>query len=139
MLDVGVALEELKLAKARGEVMAVVDHEAILSDLILATKASVMAVGPRVAGKIVDGMSRSDRQAMVDAGNREALMQLAALVPAARAPKKAKAKKVPLVLAIATSEPLQAARTELGALLAALLRDRQSAAPIAIPTPSVTA
>jgi phage terminase Nu1 subunit (DNA packaging protein) len=81
LVDARAATQELALAKARAAVMSMADHDAVVADLVRMTRAVFAAVGSRVASQLVDGMSRSDRQATIDAGNREALMQLAALVP----------------------------------------------------------
>jgi phage terminase Nu1 subunit (DNA packaging protein) len=91
LVDVRVDAQRLSLAKARAAVISMADHDAVVADLVRTTRAVVAAAGPRIAGKIVDGMSRADRQTTIDTGNREAMMQLAALVP--RAPAKTPASK----------------------------------------------
>jgi hypothetical protein len=133
ILDVSAELEELKLAKARGEVLSIADHEAILSDLVIQTKANLMAVSSHLAPRLVGQTDRATIRAQINLGMMKALSELAALVPASRAPKKASAKKVQPPAPSVTSGPLQAARSELGALLAALLRDRQQRARATLP------
>jgi len=146
ILNVSADLEELKLAKARGEVLSIADHEAILSDLVIQTKANLMALSSHVAPRLVGQTDRAAIRAQINLGVTKALSELAALVPAPRASKKAKAKQVPAVAATTTPGPIHAARTELGALLAALVRDRQRhtratlpAAPTAASAPLVPA
>jgi len=81
--------EELELAKARGEVMAVADMERIVSDLVIETTARVMATAPRVAPKVVGESSRNLVQALIEKGLRESLQGMAdftrKLIPAAAA------------------------------------------------------
>ena len=97
LVDVRADAQELALAKARAAVISTADHDAVVADLVRTTRAVVLAAGPRIAAKMVDGMSRADRQAVIGAGNREAMMQLSALVPrmpaTKRAPKKHARKK----------------------------------------------
>jgi hypothetical protein len=134
MLDVGVALEKLKLAKALGEVMSIADYEARLSNLVIETRAALMAVGQRVAPRLVGETSRVTIQAVIDAGQREAMLKLSrsTLTAQPAKPVKSVAKKSEPASRTTTNPlippPLQAARDELGALLAALLERRQGGA-----------
>lgn len=85
--------EELELARARGEVISLNDHERVLSDLVLETKARVMAVPARVAPQILGESSRVMAQARIEKGLREALTQLAGVAPRAPKPEEPKAKR----------------------------------------------
>ena len=109
LLEVEVRSEELALAKASGEVLSVADHEAVVADLVRMTRAVFAAVGSRVASQLVDGMNRADRQAVIDAGNRGALMQLAALVP--RTPAKMSRAEIKAVIDTGIKEALHAVAT----------------------------
>lgn len=73
--------EELNLAKARGEVIAIADHEAILADMAMEVKARVMGVGPRVAPKLVGLESRVQVQAVLETAHKEVLVDLSKRVP----------------------------------------------------------
>jgi hypothetical protein len=73
--------EELALAKDRGSLMTIQDHEAIVASMILETKARVMAVGPRVSGDLVGEESKSMIIAKLEKAHREALSELAKSTP----------------------------------------------------------
>jgi hypothetical protein len=77
LLDVDLARAKLRLAKESGEVVSIADFEAYYSDLILQTRSRLRAVPSRVAGKIVDGMSRADITLVIKVGVDEALHELA--------------------------------------------------------------
>lgn len=81
LLGIDVQLQRLDLAKKLGEVISIVDHEAILSTLIIETKASLMSVGPRVSQRIVGLTSATAIQLVIDAGVKDALRTLARTVP----------------------------------------------------------
>ena len=86
LLAVEVALEELKLAKMRGEVITVMEYEEDLSSLVVETRAALMAVGARVAPHVLGQTSRATVQWAIDAGVKEAMSKLAARAPR-RAPR----------------------------------------------------
>lgn len=81
LLKVQRAREELALAKDLGQVMEVRQHELILADMVLDTKARVMAVAPRAAPDLVGETSRVMIQAKLEKHLKEALHQLAQSVP----------------------------------------------------------
>jgi len=73
--------EGLHLLKIKGELMAVEDHLRVISDMILETKARVMAVAARVAPQLQGQTSRVMIQAVVEKALRDALTDLAERVP----------------------------------------------------------
>lgn len=70
-------LREIELAEKRGQLVAVPDIEAGLTDLVLTTKARVMAIGPRLAADLVMEPSRVMIQAKIEKAHKEALAYLA--------------------------------------------------------------
>lgn len=70
-------LQELDLAARRGELVAIADVEKQMTDLVITTKARVMAVPARVAGELVGEQSRVMAQAKVEKSLKEALSHLA--------------------------------------------------------------
>lgn len=78
--------EELELAKARGEVLSLADHERILADLIIETKARMMAVAPTAAAQVLGETSRVMIQAKVEKLLKEAMVLLSKAVPRRLAP-----------------------------------------------------
>lgn len=70
-------MREIELAKERGQLIAVADVEAAVTDLVLTTKARVMAIAPRLAPEMVGETSRVMIQAKIDKAHREALSYLA--------------------------------------------------------------
>jgi hypothetical protein len=86
LLTIQIDRESLELAKARGDVMSVADHERIVGDLIIETKARVMSVAPGVSAKIEAEDSRLMIQAKIDKALKEAMAKLAKTVPAFSAP-----------------------------------------------------
>jgi hypothetical protein len=70
-------LKELDLATRRRELVAVPDVERVLADLILTTKAQVMAIPPRLAPDLIGETSRVMIQAKLEKSCKEALGYLA--------------------------------------------------------------
>jgi phage terminase Nu1 subunit (DNA packaging protein) len=70
-------LREIELAKERSQLVALPDVEAILSDLVLTTKARIMAIPPRLAPELVGETSRVMIQAKLEKAYKEALAYLA--------------------------------------------------------------
>jgi len=70
-------LREIELARKRGQLVAIEDVEHEMTDLILVTKARVLAVGARVAPELVGETSRVMIQAVIEKAHKEALTQLA--------------------------------------------------------------
>jgi len=70
-------LREIELARERGQLVAIEDVEREMTDLILVTKARVLAVGARVAPQLVGETSRVMIQAIIEKAHKEALSQLA--------------------------------------------------------------
>jgi phage terminase Nu1 subunit (DNA packaging protein) len=69
-------LREMELAKERGLLVAIQDVEKEMTDLILTTKARMMAVPPRVAPELLGLTSRVMAHAIVEKGIKEALLGL---------------------------------------------------------------
>jgi phage terminase Nu1 subunit (DNA packaging protein) len=70
-------LREMKLAKERALLMALPDVEAMLTDLVLTTKARIMAIPPRLAPELLGESSRLMIQAKLEKACRESLAYLA--------------------------------------------------------------
>lgn len=70
-------LREIELARERGQLVAIEDVEKEMTDLILVTKARVLAVGARVAPLLVGESSRLMIQAVIEKEHKEALSHLA--------------------------------------------------------------
>jgi phage terminase Nu1 subunit (DNA packaging protein) len=70
-------MREIELANERGQLVALADVEAATTDLVLTTKARVMAIAPRLAPELVGETSRVMIQAKIDKAHREALSYLA--------------------------------------------------------------
>jgi phage terminase Nu1 subunit (DNA packaging protein) len=70
-------LKEIKLAKKRGLLIALLDIEAMLTDLVLTTKARIMAIPARVSPELVGETSRLIVQAKIEKACEEALAYLA--------------------------------------------------------------
>lgn len=73
-------LREMELARERGLVVALPDIEATLTDLVLTTKARIMAIPPRLAPELVGEMSRVMIQAKLEKACKESLAYLARAV-----------------------------------------------------------
>src|ERR1700676_600124 len=70
-------LREIELARERSQLVAIEDVEHEMTDLILVTKARVLAVGARVAPELVGETSRLMIQAVIEKAHKEALSHLA--------------------------------------------------------------
>ena len=70
-------LREIELAKERGQLVALPDIEAALTDLVLTTKARIMAIPPRLAPELVGETSRTMIQAKIEKACKESLSYLA--------------------------------------------------------------
>jgi phage terminase Nu1 subunit (DNA packaging protein) len=77
LLSADADLREIELARERGQLVAIEDVEHEMSDLILVTKARVLAVGARVAPELVGETSRLMIQAVIEKAHKEALTHLA--------------------------------------------------------------
>jgi phage terminase Nu1 subunit (DNA packaging protein) len=77
LLSADADLREIELARERGQLVAIEDVEHEMADLILVTKARVLAVGARVAPMLVGENSRVMIQAVIEKAHKEALSQLA--------------------------------------------------------------
>ena len=73
-------LREMELARERGLVVALPDIEATLTDLVLTTKARIMAIPPRLAPELVGETSRVMIQAKLEKACKESLAYLARTV-----------------------------------------------------------
>jgi hypothetical protein len=70
-------LKEIELATKRGLMMALPDVESMMTDLVLTTKARIMAIPPRLAPELVGETSRVMIQAKLERACKEALAYLA--------------------------------------------------------------
>jgi len=73
-------LREMELARERGLVVALPDIEKHLTDLVLTTKARIMAIAPRLAPELVGETSRVMIQAKLEKACKESLAYLARAV-----------------------------------------------------------
>lgn len=73
-------LKEIELAKERGLLVALPDIETTLTDLVLTTKARIMAIPPRLAPELVGETSRVMIQAKLEKACKESLAYLARAV-----------------------------------------------------------
>lgn len=69
-------LREMELAKERGLLVAIQDVEKEMTDLVLTTKARVMAVAPRLAPDLVGETSRVMVHAKIEKALKDALLGL---------------------------------------------------------------
>jgi phage terminase Nu1 subunit (DNA packaging protein) len=74
-------LREMELAKERSQLVAIQDVEEAFTDLIVTSKARMMAVPPRVAPLLLGLTSRVMADAIVEKALKEALHELANLPP----------------------------------------------------------
>jgi phage terminase Nu1 subunit (DNA packaging protein) len=74
-------LKEMELAKQRGQLIALPDVEAAYADLVLTTKARIMAIPARTAPDLVGETSRVMIQAKIEKACKEALAYLAKAAP----------------------------------------------------------
>lgn len=73
-------LREMELAKERGIMVAMPDVEKMVTDLVLTTKARIMAIPPRLAPELVGETSRVMIQAKLEKACKESLAYLARAV-----------------------------------------------------------
>ena len=69
-------LSEIELFKQRGQLVAIQDVERAMTDLMLTTKARILAVAPRIAPDLVGVTSRVIAHAIVENALKEALLSL---------------------------------------------------------------
>lgn len=81
LLKADADMKEIQLARERGQLVAIMDVEREMSNLVLSTKARVLAVAPRVAPELVGETSRVMAQAIVEKALKEALLHLEQAVP----------------------------------------------------------
>ena len=93
LLSADADLREIELAKERGQLVAIQDVEHAMTDLVLITKARIMAVGARVAPELVGETSRVMIQAVIEKAHKEALSMLAKHDGPAAAERRAKSKE----------------------------------------------
>jgi phage terminase Nu1 subunit (DNA packaging protein) len=77
LLRAEATLKEIELAKEQGQMIALSDVEATLTDLVLTTKSRIMAIPPRLAPELVGETSRVMVQAKIEKACKEALAYLA--------------------------------------------------------------
>ncbi len=77
LLAANADLRELELAGRRRELVAIADVEKQMADLVMTTKARILAVPPRIAVDLVGEPSRVMAQAKVEKALKEALSHLA--------------------------------------------------------------
>ena len=76
LLRADAELREIELARERGQLVSIIDVEKEMIDMILTTKARVLAIAARVAPELTTETSRLMIQAKIDRECREALMHL---------------------------------------------------------------
>jgi phage terminase Nu1 subunit (DNA packaging protein) len=76
LLSAEAELKELELARERGEFIALPDLEKMMTDLVITTKARILAVSPRISAQLV-GVDRLTIEAELDKELRSALSCLA--------------------------------------------------------------
>lgn len=69
-------LSEIELSKQRGQLVAIQDVEKSMTDLVLTTKARIMAVAPRLAPDLLGETSRVMVHAKIEKALKEALLNL---------------------------------------------------------------
>jgi phage terminase Nu1 subunit (DNA packaging protein) len=69
-------LREMELAKERSQFVAITDVEKEMTNLVLVTKARVLAVAPRVSPELVGETSRLMIQAKLEKALKDALLNL---------------------------------------------------------------
>lgn len=70
-------LREIELARERSELVSIAEVEREMTDLVLTTKARVMAVAPRLAPELVGETSRVMVHAKIEKALKDALLNLA--------------------------------------------------------------
>lgn len=83
LLDVQTERAELDLARAKGEIITIGEHSKILADVVVETRARILAVAARVAPAVIGESSRVMAQAKIEKEIRAALGELSKLVPSA--------------------------------------------------------
>jgi hypothetical protein len=76
-LKAGAELKEMEVSFRRGEVVRVDDVRAMLAEMILMTKARLLAIPPRLAVEVMGEESRVMVQAKIEKAVKDALTQLA--------------------------------------------------------------
>lgn len=76
LLTADTELRELELARERSQLVTVDEVEKEIADLVLTTKARVLAVAPRIAADLIGETSRVMVQAKIEKALKEALVQL---------------------------------------------------------------
>ena len=76
LLKADADLREIELARERSQLVTIDDVEKEMTDLVLSTKARVMAVAPRVAPELVGETSRVMAQAKIEKALKDALLNL---------------------------------------------------------------
>ena len=71
------SLKEMEVAKERGLLLSLADFEKMATDLVVTTKARLLAMPPRIAPELVGEMSRLVIQDKLDKALKEALSSLA--------------------------------------------------------------
>lgn len=71
-------MREIELARERSQLVAIPDIEQMFTDLVLTTKARIMAIAPRLAPELVGETSRVMIQAKIEKSCKDALSYLAA-------------------------------------------------------------
>lgn len=74
-------LREIELAKERSQLVALSDVEKTLADLVLTTRARILAIPPRLAPELVGETQRTMIQAKLEKACMEALAYLAKALP----------------------------------------------------------
>jgi phage terminase Nu1 subunit (DNA packaging protein) len=77
LLSADADLREIELARERGQLVGIQDVEATLTDLVLTTKARIMAIPPRLAPELIGETSRIMIQAKLERACKESLAYLA--------------------------------------------------------------
>jgi len=70
-------LREIELAKQRSQLIAIADYERTIADLILMTKARILAIPSRLAPELMGETSRAMMQSKIEKSCKEALAYLA--------------------------------------------------------------
>ncbi len=70
-------MKELELAKARGQLVPLLEVEAKWSEIVLAAKARILTTPARIAAELVGETSRNLIQAKIEKALKEAMAQLA--------------------------------------------------------------
>jgi phage terminase Nu1 subunit (DNA packaging protein) len=86
LLAVQAQRAELELAKSKGSMISIVDHARALSEVVVESRARLLAVPSRVARQLVNETSLVMAQAKVEKEIRAALAELAKHVPRFEAP-----------------------------------------------------